>query len=566
MNDRKCFESVDKSLKDLLDDCNKPFGGKSILLGDDFRQTLPIKPKASKTTILSLSLPRSYLWRKIAINKTKKIMSFKHISDISAGDSPEPLEIQVLKKWVPFVGKTEKKPEICYLFVDMHGHAIEAVADLSREKIFDSIIDVGSCYTVNNYVAIQCRSYMPAMPHQASLRIGKRATFTPLLNENLPPHYYNFATYTDLPTRMEFPKRLTGFPFIDYIGRVEDVSRIMVREEKTLRKISIQDDRRNHIEITLWGEKAKSPGIEDAVGSVLAVSSTTVTEFKGVLQLESTSATTVAINPAIPELQMFKDLGEPSRQQTIDKYVTIAELKATVTGDNLQARLACFATIVEIQTNRNWFYVTCSEPACPHKAYPQSNTYVCEDHGILSQPMFISVLTPATPDPKRHMHAFAEEKLQSHPFAEESRTFSDDIPASSYPVESLEQDTGIVMFTLPESSDEYHTPPYHQSCSETSSIEGQIPPPTNTSAFDAGDGDLLPVDDDGESHEQRVVNLPNPSDNLGFSEKGPRSKRSRGGGEEEEDHEDDIDFLETAMRRGLTLPRPRWWPAEGFKD
>ncbi|KAD4583998.1 hypothetical protein E3N88_21599 [Mikania micrantha] len=396
---------------------------------------------------------------KIAINKTKKIMSFKHISDISAGDSPEPLEIRVLKKWVPFVGKTEKKPEICYLFVDMHGHAIEAAADLSREKDFDSIIDVGSCYMVNNYVAIPCRSYMPAVPHQASLRIGKRATFTPLLNENLPTHYYNFATYIDLPTRMEFPKRLTGFPFIDYIGRVEYVSRIMVRAGKILRKIAIQDDRRNHIEITLWGEKAKSPGIEDAVGSVLAVSSTTVTEFK--------------------------DLGEPSRQQTIDKYVTIAELKATVTSDNLQARLACFATIVEIQTNRNWFYVTCSEPACPHKAYPQSNTYVCEDHGILSQPMFMycvnatiqdntaatnvvifneamtnildisckdmvvihgnknpkvlpfqienlkgqqklfhmgikkdgsifvnkahdsSVLTPATPDPKRHMHAFA---------------------------------------------------------------------------------------------------------------------------------------------------------------
>uniref|UniRef100_A0A3Q7JYU0 Uncharacterized protein n=1 Tax=Solanum lycopersicum TaxID=4081 RepID=A0A3Q7JYU0_SOLLC len=26
------------------------------------------------------------------------------------------------------------------------------------------------------------------------------------------------------------------------------------------------------------------------------------------------------------------------------------------------------------------------------------------------------------------------------------------------------------------------------------------------------------------------------------------------------------DFLETAMRRGLTFPRPRWWPPEGFTD
>ncbi|KAD6453177.1 hypothetical protein R6Q59_014947 [Mikania micrantha] len=189
----------------------------------------------------------------------------------------------------------------------------------------------------------------------------------------------------------------------------------------------------------------------------------------------------------------------------------------------------------------------------------------------------------------------------------------------------MEHDTGIVMVTLPESSDEYHTPPDHLCRSETSSIEGQILPPTNTSAFDAGDRDPVPVDDDGESHEQRVVDLPNPLDKLGFSEKNPRvlednnirqvfvempqreqeagnkekrklpfslntqkptisssknepfvnvlnrvlmmaqeSKRSRGGGEE--DNEDDIDFLETAVRRGLTLPHPRWWPPEGFKD
>ncbi|XP_022042430.1 ATP-dependent DNA helicase pif1-like [Helianthus annuus] len=62
MNDRRCFESLDKSLKDLLGDCSRPFGGKSVLLSGDFRQTLPVKPKASKTGILNSALPRSYLW------------------------------------------------------------------------------------------------------------------------------------------------------------------------------------------------------------------------------------------------------------------------------------------------------------------------------------------------------------------------------------------------------------------------------------------------------------------------------------------------------------------------
>ncbi|XP_076928068.1 uncharacterized protein LOC143591886 [Bidens hawaiensis] len=62
MNDRRCFDSLDRSRRDLFNYEDKPFGGKSVLLGGDFRQTLPIISKASKSTILSSSLPRSYLW------------------------------------------------------------------------------------------------------------------------------------------------------------------------------------------------------------------------------------------------------------------------------------------------------------------------------------------------------------------------------------------------------------------------------------------------------------------------------------------------------------------------
>ncbi|KAA8522169.1 hypothetical protein F0562_012842 [Nyssa sinensis] len=33
-----------------------------------------------------------------------------------------------------------------------------------------------------------------------------------------------------------------------------------------------------------------------------------------------------------------------------------------------------------------------------------------------------------------------------------------------------------------------------------------------------------------------------------------------------DDGSEDVDFLETAKRRGMTFPRPRWWPPEGFDD
>ncbi|GJT94743.1 DNA helicase [Tanacetum coccineum] len=41
MNDRHCFEALDRSLRDIVNSSSSLFRGKSVLLGGDFRQTLP---------------------------------------------------------------------------------------------------------------------------------------------------------------------------------------------------------------------------------------------------------------------------------------------------------------------------------------------------------------------------------------------------------------------------------------------------------------------------------------------------------------------------------------------
>ncbi|KAL7584151.1 uncharacterized protein LOC111912705 [Lactuca sativa] len=61
-SDRRCFEFLDRSLRDVLDCDEKPFGGISVLLGGDFLLTLPFLPKSTRSEIIALSLPSSYLW------------------------------------------------------------------------------------------------------------------------------------------------------------------------------------------------------------------------------------------------------------------------------------------------------------------------------------------------------------------------------------------------------------------------------------------------------------------------------------------------------------------------
>ncbi|GLT28690.1 hypothetical protein SLA2020_036020 [Shorea laevis] len=67
MSHRFCFESLDKSLRDILkydnNDISKgPFGGIIIVLGGDFRQILPVVPYGSRQEIVHATINSFYLW------------------------------------------------------------------------------------------------------------------------------------------------------------------------------------------------------------------------------------------------------------------------------------------------------------------------------------------------------------------------------------------------------------------------------------------------------------------------------------------------------------------------
>ncbi|XP_052157095.1 uncharacterized protein LOC127774827 isoform X2 [Oryza glaberrima] len=67
VNHRHCFEALDRTLRDILASndpslANRQFGGITVVLGGDFRQTLLVLPHARKQEILSSSITRSHLW------------------------------------------------------------------------------------------------------------------------------------------------------------------------------------------------------------------------------------------------------------------------------------------------------------------------------------------------------------------------------------------------------------------------------------------------------------------------------------------------------------------------
>ena len=62
MTKRQAVEALNNSMRDIMGQPDRPFGGKAVVFGGDFRQVLPVVRKGSRAQIVDVSLRRSYLW------------------------------------------------------------------------------------------------------------------------------------------------------------------------------------------------------------------------------------------------------------------------------------------------------------------------------------------------------------------------------------------------------------------------------------------------------------------------------------------------------------------------
>jgi PIF1-like helicase len=68
MCNKYVFETVDRCFKDIMKN-SELFGGKTIVLGGDFRQILPVVVHGTRKDIVSSSLKRSYIWKHVHIRR-----------------------------------------------------------------------------------------------------------------------------------------------------------------------------------------------------------------------------------------------------------------------------------------------------------------------------------------------------------------------------------------------------------------------------------------------------------------------------------------------------------------
>ncbi|KAK9065378.1 hypothetical protein SSX86_016761 [Deinandra increscens subsp. villosa] len=220
MTDRRCFECLDRTLQDILDKRGVPFGGKSVLLGGDFRQTLPIKKRAGKAKVIASSLPKSYMWPHFRIIKlTENMRLLRH------GVSNEEREsIGRFSQWLLDVGDGRLGNVVASSNIESrdieipHEHLIDGGADPLLQLIkFIYDDDTLGCPTATNLSdkAIVCPKNVTA--HEINTKVlhmspGNTSTYlstdsiTPRANDGgnseilYPEEYLNSLSFSGLPS------------------------------------------------------------------------------------------------------------------------------------------------------------------------------------------------------------------------------------------------------------------------------------------------------------------------------------------------------------------------------
>ncbi|XP_071909479.1 uncharacterized protein [Coffea arabica] len=95
MAKKDTVEAFDLLLKDVMDS-NNPFGGKVVVFGGDFRQTLPVIPNVSRDQQIEASFVHSPLWKtlqKITLSENMRAISDRQYSEfllrVEEGHEPE---------------------------------------------------------------------------------------------------------------------------------------------------------------------------------------------------------------------------------------------------------------------------------------------------------------------------------------------------------------------------------------------------------------------------------------------------------------------------------------------
>nr|XP_043633113.1 ATP-dependent DNA helicase PIF1-like [Erigeron canadensis] len=153
MMHRHCFEALDRTLRDILASSSrasgdKPFGGKVILFGGDFRQILPVIQRGTRAQIVNASINSSDIWRHCTVLRLTENMRLKLGSPQSSLTEVKAFSDWLIQIGEGTIGDNNKGGEADVQFLDdvlikSDGDHIKAIVDAIYPNINDHLHEPG---------------------------------------------------------------------------------------------------------------------------------------------------------------------------------------------------------------------------------------------------------------------------------------------------------------------------------------------------------------------------------------------------------------------------------------
>ncbi|KAK9063036.1 hypothetical protein SSX86_016906 [Deinandra increscens subsp. villosa] len=295
----------------------------------------------------------------------------------------------VIRKFIPYFGKQPPKHKYL-LLLDQKGDAIEARYDI-KDRHLDSKIKEDSCYNIDGHVCTDPRSSGKIVNHPTSILIAKRGTMDAIADRPIPRFYYNFATYKMLEDRVKADNKL----LTDYLGLIESTTNVYKQQSYNLRKIKLLDQDCNNVMLTLWERIAFDFNTENVVGKVLAISSAKVTRhpYDNLLQLESTDATVLKVDPPLNDLEQIKENKKPNTALQLalansETGLTIAALMTKEPSEFKNKRYTVEARIKNYESDKGWYKAKCTDAECTSPLYKEKGRLICPDNHQFTLPLY----------------------------------------------------------------------------------------------------------------------------------------------------------------------------------
>ncbi|PWA34865.1 hypothetical protein CTI12_AA615880 [Artemisia annua] len=137
------------------------------------------------------------------------------------------------------------------------GSAIKANADLKEKDRFDHDLQLNSVYRIQGFGFEKTDGWGKTLDNDFTLCFGKHTQTDLLKDDTFPHHYFNFAAYNELGSRLEKKNPI----LTDYIGYIHNVEKVKEYGSATgnkikLRNIAIRNLNNSVVLFTLWNEEA----------------------------------------------------------------------------------------------------------------------------------------------------------------------------------------------------------------------------------------------------------------------------------------------------------------------